>query len=505
MALGTSTSEQTRGPDLTKAPAENPDHAKRWWVLAVLAVAQLMVVLDATIVNIALPTAQRDLAFNNSDRQWIVTAYALAFGSLLLIGGRLADYFGRKWALLVGLVGFALASAVGGAAVNFGMLVTARAVQGAFGALLAPATLALLTTTFTNAKERGKAFGIFGGIAGGGASLGLLLGGFLTEYASWRWTMFVNLVFAAIALVGGLLLLRQDRAAERPRMDVPGTFSITVGLFALVYGFSNAEQHGWHAALTITCLVVAAVLLVAFVFIELRVANPILPMRVVTDRNRGGALLIMFLAGIGMFAVFLFLTYYMQQNLGYSAVRSGVAFLPLTGTIIVVASLGSAVLVLKVSARILVPFGMLLAAVGLYWLTHISVTGNYASVVLPATLIMGAGLGLVFAPAFNLAILGVRPDDAGVASASVNAVQQVGGSVGTALFNTLAASALATYIADHAGSQPQKLLLANASVHSYTAAFWIATAVFAGGAVISAALLRSGIAQPDTDVAPMAA
>lgn len=505
MALGTSTSEQAPGPNLSKAAAEHPDHAKRWWILAILGVAQLMVVLDSTIVNIALPTAQRDLGFNNSDRQWIVTAYALAFGSLLLIGGRLADYFGRKWALLVGLVGFAVASAVGGAAVNFGMLVTARAVQGAFGAILAPATLALLTTTFTNAKERGKAFGIFGGIAGGGASLGLLLGGFLTEYASWRWTMFVNLVFAAVALVGGLLLLRQDRAAERPRMDIPGTFSITLGLFALVYGFSNAEQHGWHAALTMVCLIAAAVLLVAFVFIELRVAHPILPMRVVADRNRGGALLIMFLAGVGMFAVFLFLTYYMQQNLGYSAVRSGAAFLPLTGTIIVVASLGSAVLVLKVSARLLVPSGMLLAAIGLYWLTHISVTGNYASVVLPATLIMGAGLGLVFAPGFNLAILGVRPDDAGVASASVNAVQQVGGSVGTALFNTLAASAAASYVADHIGRQPQQLLLANASLHSYTTAFWIAAAVFAGGAILSAVLLRSGIAQPDPDVAPMAA
>ena len=447
MPLETTASAATRGSSQT-VPEDDQTHARRWWILAVLALAQVTVVLDSTIVNIALPTAQTDLGFSNADRQWVVTGYALAFGSLLLIGGRLADFFGRKWALLVGLTGFAIASAVGGASVNFTMLVIARAVQGAFGALLAPAVLALLTTTFTDSKERGKAFGIFGGIAGAGASIGLLLGGFLTEYASWRWTLYVNLALAAVAFAGAMVFLpRHQRSAERERADTWGAVTITAGLFAVVYGFSNADQHGWSAPLTLICLAVGVVLLVTFVLIEQRVSNPILPMRVVLDRNRGGAYLVMFLAGIGMFAVFLFLTYYMQAILRYSAVKSGLAFLPLTGTIIVVASLGSAVLVTKISSRILIPIGMLLSAVGLYLLTHISIGGNYASVVLPATIIMGAGLGLVFAPGFNLAVLGVEPRDAGVASAAVNVMQQVGGSVGTSLFNTIAGTTVASYVA----------------------------------------------------------
>ncbi|HEX2902213.1 MAG TPA: DHA2 family efflux MFS transporter permease subunit [Jatrophihabitans sp.] len=479
-------------------------YQRRWWVLATLALAQVMVVLDSTIVNIALPTAQTDLGFSNADRQWVVTGYALAFGSLLLIGGRLADFFGRKWALLVGLTGFALASAVGGAAVNFGMLVTARAVQGAFGALLAPAVLALLTTTFSDPKERGKAFGIFGGIAGAGASVGLLLGGFLTEYASWRWTLYVNLIIAVAAFAGAMIFLpRHVREEERAGADTWGTISITAGLFAVVYGFSNADLHGWGAPLTVISLVAGALLLVAFVFIEQRARNPILPLRVALDRNRGGAFLVMFLAGIGMFAVFLFLTYYLQAILRYSAVKSGVAFLPMTGMIIVVASLGSAVLVTRISSRILIPTGMVLAAAGLYLLTHISLTGNYASVVLPATLIMGAGLGLVFAPAFNLAVLGVDSEDAGVASAAVNVMQQIGGSVGTSLFNTIAGTVVTSYLTAHLAGlrpgSPQYLLTqANAQLHSYTVAFWIAAAVFLGGAVISAIVLRSGVAQAES-------
>ncbi len=488
--------------------------SKRWWILAVLGLGQLMVVLDSTIVNIALPTAQTDLGFNNADRQWIVTAYALAFGSLLLIGGRLADFFGRKWALLVGLTGFAIASAVGGAAVNFAMLVTARAVQGVFGALLAPAILALLTTTFTEAKERGKAFGIFGAIAGAGASVGLLLGGILTEYANWRWTLYVNLAIAVVAFAGAMILLpRHERAAQRQKNDTAGTLTVTLGLFGLVYGFSNAEQHGWSSTITVVCLAAAAVLLVAFVLVEQRVENPILPMRVVTDRDRGGALLVMFLAGIGMFAVFLFLTYYLQANLGYSPVKSGVAFLPLTGVLIVVAAVGSTILVQKVSGRVLIPSGMLLAALGLYLLTHISVTGNYVSVVLPATMIMGAGLGLVFAPGFNLAVLGVEPRDAGVASAAVNAMQQVGGSVGTSLFNTIAGTVVTSYLASHivpSGLPAQQQRLAglavqtHAAVHSYTVAFWIAAAVFLAGAIVAAAVLRSDIPQVDEAAAPVA-
>jgi EmrB/QacA subfamily drug resistance transporter len=489
----TSVGERVAGPN------------KRWWILAVLGIAQLMVALDATVVNIALPTAQADLGFSDGARQWIITAYALAFGSLLLIGGRIADIVGRKWTFVIGVAGFAVASAVGGAAVNVGMLIAARGVQGLFAALLAPAILSLLTTTFSEPAERGKAFGVFGAIAGAGASIGLLLGGFLTEYANWRWTMFINLVFAAIAFVGGVFLLEHSKSAERAKLDVPGTLVASVGLFALVYGFSHAETDGWSNALTIAFLVAAGVLLIGFVRIQQRVAHPLLPLRIVTDRNRGGAFLAMFAAAAGMFAVFLFLTYYLQTSLGYSAVKTGVAFLPMTGSLIVVASTASTTLVTRVSSRILIPAGMLISAVGMYLLTHISLTSSYASHVLPATILLGVGLGLVFAPGFSLATLGVQPSDSGVASATVNTMQQVGGSVGTALLNTIAATAASSYASSHlalAGSKSgAQLLQANAAIHSYTTAFWWAAGIFTVGALLVALVLRSGIAQPDPEAA----
>jgi EmrB/QacA subfamily drug resistance transporter len=476
---------------------------RRWWILAVLGVAQLMVVLDATVVNIALPTAQADLGFSDNARQWIVTAYALAFGSLLLLGGRIADVVGRKWVFIIGLVGFALASAVGGAALNVGMLIAARAVQGLFAALLAPAILSLLTTTFTEPHERGKAFGVFGAIAGAGASIGLLLGGFLTEYADWRWTMFVNLIFAVVALVGGLLLIEHSRSAHRARLDVPGTLVVSAGLFALVYGFSHAETDGWANGVTVGLLVAAGVLLAAFVALQRRVPHPLLPLRVVLDRNRGGAYLAMFAAAAGMFAVFLFLTYYLQTSLGYSAVRTGVAFLPMTGSLVVVAAAASTVLVTRVSSRLLIPGGMLISAVGMYLLTHIGLTTSYASHVLPATILLGVGLGLTFAPGFSLATLGVGASDSGVASATVNTMQQVGGSVGTALLNTIATSAASAYAAAHLAQARTPasvaLLRANAAIDSYTTAFWWAAGIFAVGAVIAAVVLRPGIPQPDPD------
>jgi EmrB/QacA subfamily drug resistance transporter len=471
----------------------NPHHARRWLILVILGLAQLMVALDATVVNIALPTAQHDLGFSDGARQWIVTAYALAFGSLLLIGGRLSDLFGRKWTFLVGLLGFALASAIGGAAVNFGMLVTARAVQGGFAALLAPAGLSLLTTTFTEAKERGKAFGIYGAIAGGGASLGLILGGFLTEYASWRWTMFVNLIFAGITVVGGFLLLHHSKSENRPKLDLPGTLVVSGGLFSLVYGFSHAESAGWGDSLTITFLVVAAVLLAVFTVLQARVANPLLPLRIILDRNRGGAFLAMFAAAAGMFGIFLFLTYYLQLILGYSALMTGVAFLPMTGTLVLTAAVASAALAPRVSPRLMIPAGMLTSALGMVLLTQIGLDTSYATHVLPGTLLLGVGLGLVFAPAFSIATLGVRPEDSGVASAAVNTMQQVGGSIGTALLNTLAATAAAGYVTSHLGHTSQSLLQAGAQLHSFTVTFWVSAAVFAVGGILVAAILRPGV------------
>ncbi len=477
---------------------ENPHHERRWAILVVLAIAQLMVVLDGTVVNIALPSAQHALGFSDGDRQWVVTAYSLAFGSLLLLGGRLADLLGRKRMFLIGLVGFALASAVGGAADGFGVLVVSRAVQGAFGAMLAPAALSLLTTTFTQAKERAKAFGVYGAIAGGGAAIGLLLGGVLTEYLSWRWCMYVNLIFAAAAFVGGMALLRNQRAAHRPKLDIPGIVTVSAGLFSLVYGFSHAEIGGWNSATTIGFLIAGVVLLAAFLVIQTRSANPLLPLRILTDRNRGGAYLAIFIVGVGMFGIFLFLTYYLQATLGYSAVMTGISFLPMTAAIMLASTVGSSFLATRIGPRWIIGSGMLTAAVGMAMLTGISLTSTYAQHILPGTMVMGLGMGLIFSSAMSLATAGVKSEDAGVASAMVSTSQQVGGSIGTALLNTLAASAVTAFIAGHVG-QGQSAV-AQASVHGYTTAFWWSAGIFAVGALICGLLLRPEVPVLDPDV-----
>src|SRR6516225_5979331 len=314
---------------------------RRWLVLGVIALAQLMVVLDLTVMNVALPSAQRALGFTTVDRQWVVTAYTLAFGSLLLLGGRLADLAGRKVTFLTGLAGFAVVSAVGGASVNFAMLITARACQGAFAALLVPSALSLLTTTFTAPKDRAKAFGIYGAIAGAGGAIGLLLGGALTQYLSWRWTLYVNLIFAAVAFTGGLILLQRQPSPVKPRLDIPGVLLVSGAVFCLVYGFSNAATHSWHAPFTWGFLAAGAALLAAFAWWMSRAAHPLLPPRVVLDRNRGGAYLSMFIASAGLFGIFLFLTYYLQQTLGYSPLVTGFVFLPMSVGLIVAANLST--------------------------------------------------------------------------------------------------------------------------------------------------------------------
>ncbi len=484
--------------------SEDPHYARRWWILAILGIAQLMVVLDATIVNIALPHAQTALGFSNTDRQWIVTGYSLAFGSLLLLGGRIADLFGRKRIFIIGIIGFAAASAFGGAAQNFAMLLSARVIQGAFGALLAPAALSLLTTTFTNPAERSKATGIYGGIAGGGASVGLLLGGVLTEYLDWRWVMYVNVLIAVPALTGGVMLLKNVTSPDRPRLDIVGTVLAAVGLFGLVYGFSNvsmsAGSTGWTKPATLVALIGGVVLLVVFVLVERRVAHPLLPLRIVTDRNRGGAYTAMFLAAIGMFGVFLFLTYYLEETLGYSAVKTGLAFLPLTLILVVVAAVGNTILLTRVSPRIAVPIGLLLGAAGMALLTRIGLHASYVSDVLPTLLLLGVGLGLVFAPAFTLGTLGVDRSDAGVASATINVAQQIGGSIGTSLLNTIAATAATSYITAHAASitsaASKQLVAANGLIHSYHVVFWVAAGIYVFAAVVTGLLLRPGVAIP---------
>jgi EmrB/QacA subfamily drug resistance transporter len=480
-------------------PSTSAGSRIRWLILALIGVAQIMVVLDATIVNIALPSAQEALGFTDDSRQWVVTAYALSFGSLLLLGGRLGDLFGRRRVFIAGLVGFAGASALGGFASSFGVLVSARALQGAFAALLAPATLSLLTTTFTIPEERNRAFSVFGMIGASGAAVGLILGGALTEYMDWRWTMFVNLLLAIPAALAAVRLLPADAIrTSRPRIDLAGTLTASAGLFALVFGFSNAESHGWGAPVTIAGLAAATALLATFIAVERRVENPLLPLRVVSDRARGGGFLALAIVGAGMFGVFLFLTYFMQQTLGFSPLVSGLAFLPMVAIVMPVGAVGQTRLLPRFGPRPLVAAGMLLSAAGMLMFTGVTVDSSYAIDVLPGLLTIGVGLGLIFAPAMDTETRGVDGPDAGVASALVNTGQQVGGSVGTALLSTLAASAASTYATAHGAAAD---VAAQAAVHGYTTAFMWAAAVFAVGALISWLLLPSGA----PDVAPGAA
>lgn len=466
-------------------------HEHRWWILAIVGLAQLMVVLDATVVNIALPSAQRALHFSNAERQWIITGYALAFGSLLLLGGKLNDLLGRKWTFIGGMVGFAVVSAIGGSAQSFAMLAAARTLQGALGALLAPSALALLTVTFTEGSERNKAFGIFGAIAGSGASVGLLLGGLLTQYLSWRWCLYVNLFVGALAVTGAAVLLRNGRPEVRPHLDIPGTLAVSGGLFAIVFGFSHAQTTSWGNPLTIVMLASGVALLAIFGAIESRMAHPLLPLRVLADRNRGASYIAVGIASAAMFGVFLFLTYYLQQDRGYSPVKTGLAFLPMTAAVMITAVLTTTVMRERVGPRALTVLGMAFGVGGMMWLTNLGLHTAYASGILPPLLVVAIGIGMVFASGMFGATLGVAGGDAGVASATVNASQQIGGALGTALLSTIAASAARSFIASRShGLRPSASLLAHGAISGYTVAFAVSAGIFAAG--VLAALLFEG-------------
>ncbi|NGN69758.1 MFS transporter [Streptomyces sp. A7024] len=479
---------------MSEITSQSPPKAdpRRWKALAFIAVAQLMVVLDATIVNIALPTAQQDLGISDANRQWVITAYALAFGSLLLFGGRIADLWGRKKAFITGLVGFAAASAVGGAATNEAMMLTARAAQGVFGALLAPAALSLLAVMFTDGKERAKAFGIYGAIAGAGGGIGLILGGLLTEYMDWRWTFFVNIPFAIVAVLGAVFVISEPKGARnRAGLDIPGVLLATTGLVALVYGFTRAESNGWSDTVTIGMFIASVVLLAAFVAVESRVSHPLLPLRVLLNRNRGGAYLSLGIAVIAMFGTFLFLTYFLQVVQGFSPVKTGLAFLPMIAGMIVGSTQIGARLMTRVPPRLLMAPGFLVAAVGMGLLTQIEPGTSYAAHVLPSLLLLGLGMGTAFMPAMSISTIGVEPRDAGVASAMVNTSQQVGGAIGTALLNTIAASATTSWVASHAAEARtlgREGFINAGAVHGYTTAIW-----WAVGALVIAALIAAGL------------
>jgi EmrB/QacA subfamily drug resistance transporter len=472
-------------------PAPDP---KRWLALCVIAVAQLMVVLDATIVNIALPSAQRALHISDADRQWMVTAYTLAFGGLLLLGGRIADFTGRKRTFIIGLLGFAGASALGGVAPNAGLLFAARALQGGFGALMAPAALSLITVTFTSPKDRARAFGVFGAIAGGGAAIGLILGGVLTEYTSWRWCLGINVPIAVLTALAAVPIIKESRAPGNTRYDVPGAALATLGLVALVYGFTEAAKPdvGWSAHTTLAYLAASIALLIAFVVWERRAPNPLLPLRVALDRNRGGSFLSFLLVASGMFAMFLFLTFYFQIVLGYTPLKAGFAFLPFSGGIILMAGVVSQVLP-RIGPKPLMVGGLAAATIAMVYLLQITPTSSYVTHVLPAEIVMSVGLAAVFIPASSLALIGVSPHDAGVASALLNTTQQIGGSLGTALLNTIYTSAVAGYLVAHVNS-PADLpkVQPHALVHGYHVSFFWGAVLMALALLVTIVFVNAG-------------
>jgi EmrB/QacA subfamily drug resistance transporter len=450
---------------------------RRWKALVVIAIAQLMVVLDASIVNIAMPSMQADLGISDADRQWIVTAYTLTFGSLLLLGGRIADYAGRKKVFIIGLLGFAGASALGGIAHSAGLLFAARGLQGLFAALLAPAALSLITVTVTDSKERAKAFGVYGAISGGGAAIGLVLGGLLTQYASWHWTLLVNVPIALIAVALAIPYVRDSRATGDTRYDIPGAIAATSGLFCLVFGITRAETDGWGGQSTVTFLGISVLLLFVFLFIEYRSSHPLLPLRIVLDRNRGGAYLASFFVGIGMFSMFLFISYFFQAVLGYSPLTSGLLFLPFSAGVIISAGIASQLLP-RFGPRWVTFGGFLLATAGMSLYLRLAADSTYVANILPSIILMSLGMGLIFVPLSATALFGVGNHDAGVASAVLNTAQQIGGSIGIAFLNTIAASATTAYIVANQLQGPTP----DALVHGFTTSFmWsVGIMMFAG-------------------------
>jgi len=469
--------------------------ARRWTSLAFIAVAQLMVALDATIVSIALPSAQTTLQASDAERQWVITAYTLSFGGLLLLGGRVADYLGRKRAFILGLAGFAAASAVGGWSPTFGILVGARALQGAFGALLAPTALSLLAVTFIEPRERAKAFAVYGAIAGSGAAAGMLLGGVLTQYLTWRWCLYVNIPIAVVAGFGGWRFLKDSRSSATARFDIAGLVLGSGGLVALVYACSLAVTQGWRSGAVLTLLAASAVPLVLFVIWEARAISPLLPLHIVLDRNRGGAYLAVALGIAGMFGAFLFLTYYLQVVLRYSPLEAGFAFLPIT----VASQAGSWLIASRLMpylpARALMAPGALVAAAGMALLTQLQPDSSYLTLALPAEVLLGLGTSCVMVPAFSIGTLGVDRREAGAAAATVNTASQIGGSLGTAALNTIAASATATLLVSQPGVD-----LSRALVHGYSTAAGWGTAILVLGGVVAALLInarRPGVEAPD--------
>ncbi len=478
--------------------AVTPD-PRRWKALLVIAIAQLMVVLDASIVNIALPSMQADLGISDADRQWVITAYTLAFGGLLLLGGRIADFQGRKRMFIIGLVGFAFASFLGGISMSAEMLYAARALQGVFAALLAPAALALITVTFTDSKERAKAFGVFGAISGGGAAIGLVAGGLLTEFLSWHWTLLVNVPIAIIAVLLAVPFVHESRATGDTKYDIPGAITATLGLIALVYGITQAESQGWNGTTTLTFMGIGVLLLIVFLVIEAKSTHPLLPLRILSNRNRGGAYLASFFVGVGLFAMFLFLTYFFQAVLGYTPLQSGLLFLPFSAGVIVSAGLASQLLP-RFGPRWVTGGGFGLAIIGMILLTRMTSGSGYVGEILPSLIIISLGMGLIFVPLSAVSLFAIGNHDAGVASAVLNTSQQIGGSIGVAFLNTIAASATTAYVVANQLQGPTP----DALVAGFTRGFGWGAAILAVAGIIWIVLVNMTKKDMAANDSPMA-
>lgn len=462
----------------------------RWKALAILAAAQLMVVLDASIVNVALPSVQRDLHFSDSNVQWIVNAYALAFGGFLLLGGRIADLFGRRRVFVTGLALFSMASLVGGLAPTAGWLIAARVGQGLGAAIIAPAALSIVTTTFTEGAERNKALGIWGALAGAGGAIGVLLGGVLTEWAGWEWVMFVNVPIGLAAAFLAPKFVRESRAHERTGLDIAGAALVTVGLSVLVYALVDAEQAGWGSTRTMGMLVLSAVLLGAFIVVELRfAAHPVMPLRIFGNRNVSSANGVSLLVGAALLSMFFFFSLYLQVVLGFSALEAGLSYLPFSVASIIAAGVASQ-LVTRTGPKPVLLGGLALTTVGLLLFTRITPDGTFVGDVLLPSVITALGLGFSFVPVTIVAVSGVTPQESGLASGLINTTQQIGGALGLAVLSSVANSRISEQLA---GRRPDEAAVASATTEGFRLAF----AVGAGFALLG--VLITLLAVPGTD------
>jgi len=461
-------------------------------VLIVVCLAQFMVVLDISIVNVALPSIQKDLGFSEANLQWVVTAYALTFGGLLLLGGRLADIFGRRRIFLAGLVLFTGSSLLGGFAGNPATLIAARSLQGVGAAVLSPATLTILTVTFTDQRARAKAFGVWAAVAAGGGAAGALLGGILTQFLSWRWILFVNVPIGVIVFVFARITLVESRAdGARRTLDLAGSVAVTGGLLSLVYAIVHTDQVSWTSTSTLVALLVSVLLLAAFVLIEAKVAtHPLVPLRLFQSRSVTGANLVMFCFGAGMFAMWFFLSLFLQQVLGYDPLVTGLTFLPQTAAIAIGATI-SGRLAPRIGPRTVLIAGALLAAGGLFWLSFIRAGDTYWTGACGGGIMATFGMGLAFTPIALLATGGVRPDEAGLASGLVNCSRQIGASVGLAALSTLAASRI-TSLLHHTPPVAQKV----AMTAGYSRAFLVASVVVLAGGLL-ALIIPAQVARPE--------